>query len=58
MLRKLLVCVGSAFVLTVVAALYSAGIPTDRRNADEAFESVAREITEPREGNLGGVPKQ
>jgi hypothetical protein len=56
MLRKLLVCVGAAFVLTVAAALYSAGIPTDRRNADEAFESVAKELTEASEGNPGGNP--
>lgn len=46
MLRKMLVCLGASFVLTVVAILYSAGIPTPRRDAGEVFESVARELRE------------
>ena len=44
MLRKILVCLGASFVLTVVAIMYSAGIPTTRGDTRETFESVAREL--------------
>lgn len=55
MFRKLLVCLGTIVVLATVAVFYSARIPTERRNANEVFESVAIELRAMQDGEISGA---
>jgi hypothetical protein len=53
MLRKMFVCLGASFLLTVIYILYAERIPANRSDANEMFEGVARELTAMQEGESG-----